>query len=152
MKVFQQTFSLAGRIGRPAFFATWLAIGAAQLILLLIPPVGLIALIPANFMVICLLVKRFRTIGFTGWHAGALAVLPFALCLLYAVLVAMFAVLTIGCCGSGSGGSDSHRAIYSSLTGTGNSVVVAMFAYVFIAGVWPGKSDASVNHTSRLQH
>ena len=135
-------FAPSGRTGQLSY---WLAVSALLAVCVAGWPLAA-AFAPVTMLLLvyvftCLTAKRFRDVGVPGW----LAAVPVAALAGYIGLVGFFSLLTLGCCGGGSGGDPVSRAIYRFLTGLDKVFVMALPLTWFVVGLVPTPSAATAD-------
>ena len=136
-------FVPTGRLGQLGY---WLAVFALIVVCLMTWPV-MVALAPLTMLLLvyiftCLMAKRLRDIGLRG----RLAAVPLLAIVGYVLLIGVFSILTIGCCGGGSGGDPISRSIYRLLAGLDQFFILAFPLSWFVAGLVPTPSLATADN------
>lgn len=133
-------FMPTGRLGQLGY---WLAVFVLLVVCLLSWQV-MAAFAPATvtllvYVFTCLMSKRLRDLGLRG----RLATVPVLAIAGYMLVIGVFSLLTIGCCGAGSGGDPVSRSIYQLLAGHDEVFVLAFPICWLIVGLVPTPSLAT---------
>ena len=135
-------FVPAGRIGQLSY---WLAVAALLAVCIVGWPVAVVfaplTMLLLVYVFTCLSAKRFCDVGMPGWLAAA----PVAAMLAYIAVMGVFSILTLGCCGAGTGGGPVGRAIYRFLAGLDAFFIMALPLTWFVAGLVPTPSAATAD-------
>lgn len=126
-----QFWRLDGKLGRRSYLLGWLAVFGLQLLLMVIPPVGMLASAPLNAVVALLMAKRLRHIGVPG-RTVLLVYIPFVG---YISALLWYTFMTL----SGFTGSRENILLQAKLVEAFEWVVPGMLVLQLLLAAIPGE-------------